>query len=120
MMRFIRCFVGALVLCGSSAIAQDFNSLSPIQYEQQLNAILKTRFNEEKDYVRKVVALTTLNRLPRSVVNTSFKWVLNKRPRTNNRFIYFQRVLDLQAERLNLPVPTFDSSFYTVRTRSRR
>ena len=107
---------GSAVLC-SSIHARDFNSLPLIEYEKQLNAILKTRLTEEKEYVRKVVKLVMQEEIPRKVVDTSFKWVLNKRPLTNNRFIYFQRVLALQGKKLNLPIPPFDYSVYNQRRR---
>ena len=105
---------GMAVLC-SSMHARDFNDQPLIAYEKQLNAILKTRFAEEKEYVRKVVKLVSQEKIPRKVVDTSFKWVLNKRPLTNNRFIYFQRVLTLQGKKLRLPIPPFDDSFYRRR-----
>jgi len=102
---------GTVVLC-SSIHAQDFDDLPIVEYEKQLNAILKTRFTEEKEYVHKIVQLVDRDEIPRKVVATSFKWVLKKRPLTNNRFIYFQRVLALQGKKLNLPIPPFDYSIY--------
>ncbi len=105
---------GTAVLC-SSVHARDFNDLTLEEYEKQLNSILKTRLTEEKEFVRKVVKLVGLEKIPRKVVDTSFKWVLNKRPLTNNRFIYFQRVLTLLGNRLRLPIPPFDDSVYRRR-----
>ena len=105
---------GMAVLC-SSINARDFNDQPLVEYEKQLNAILKTRFTEEKEYVREVVKLVGQEKIPRKVVDTSFKWVLSKRPLTNNRFIYFQRVLTLQGKKLSLPIPPFDDSVYRRR-----
>jgi hypothetical protein len=105
---------GTVVLC-CSIQAQDFNDLPLVDYERQLNAILKTRLTAEKAYVNKVVKLVGEGKIPRKVVDTSFKWVLNKRPMAKNRFIYFQRVLAIQGRRLGLPIPPFDYDVYRER-----
>lgn len=84
------------------------------QYEQQLNAVLKTRREEERLFVSQVVARVRTGQIPSRMVQTSFQWVYKKRPRTNFPFIYFERVLRLQADRADLAVqiPPFDFDIY--------
>ena len=86
-----------------------------IEFERQLNAILKTRRDEEKEFVGQVVNQIRLGLIPSKLVTTSFKWVRNKRPTTKYPFIYFERVLRLQAERLGMEdeIPPFDFSIYS-------
>ena len=86
-----------------------------IEFERQLNAILKTRRAEEQEFVGQVVNQIRLGLIPSRLVTTSFKWVRNKRPTTKYPFIYFERVLRLQAERIGLAdqVPPFDFSIYS-------
>ena len=85
-----------------------------VEYERQLNAILKTRLDEEKMFVAEVVDQVRLGKIPSKLVNTSFDWVLKKRPNTNYPFVYFERVLRLQADRLGIEdeVPEFDYDVY--------
>ena len=85
------------------------------QYEQQLNAILLTRREEERLFISQLVARVRTGQLPSSLVQTSFQWVYKKRPRTKFPFIYFERVLRLQAARADIAevVPPFDFSIYT-------
>lgn len=91
-----------------------FNPAQYVQYERQLNAILKTRRDEEKKFVHEVVVKVREGKIPAKLVNTSFDWVRKKRPTTNYPFIYFERVLRLQADRLKIgdEVPDFDFSIY--------
>ena len=86
-----------------------------IEFERQLNAILKTRRDEEKEFVGQVVNQIRLGLIPSKLVTTSFKWVRNKRPTTKYPFIYFERVLRLQGKRLGLAdeIPPFDFSIYS-------
>ena len=94
----------------SSAVRTQF-----VEFERQLNAILKTRRDEEKQFVGLVVNQIRLGLIPSKLVTTSFKWVRNKRPTTKYPFIYFERVLRLQADRLGLvdQIPPFDFSIYS-------
>ena len=84
------------------------------QYEQQLNAILKTRRDEEREFISGIVGQVRTGRLPSKLVQTSFRWVQKKRPDTNFPFIYFERVLRLQATKAGLPntIPPFDFDIY--------
>ncbi len=101
---------------------QAFESFSPErftqarfdQYEQQLNAILKTRRDEEREYLSQIVALVRAGKLPSSMVQTSFQWVYKKRPGTKFPFIYFERVLRIQADFADIGaiVPAFDFGIY--------
>ena len=85
------------------------------EFERQLNAMLKTRRDEEQEFIGLVVNQIRLGRIPSRLVSTSFEWVRNKRPTTKYPFIYFERVLRLQAERLGLEseIPPFDFSIYS-------
>jgi hypothetical protein len=91
-----------------------FNPAQCIEYERQLNAILLTRRDEEKVFVGRVVAQIKAGKLPSKLVQTSFQWVRKKRPNTDYPFIYFEKVLRLQAAKLELEeeVPEFDYSIY--------
>ncbi len=102
-----------LTLSAGTSAGQDFSDLSLTQLDLQLNAILKTRLPQEKRYVAEVVKRVGENRLPLSVVYSSFKWVLKRRPNAKNRFVYFVRVLQFQGKRDKLPVPKFDFGIYS-------
>jgi hypothetical protein len=93
---------------------EEFSSAQFTEYERQLNAILKTRRDEEKEFVGKIVDLVRLGRIPSRLVSTSYQWVHQKRPDTNYPFIYFEKVLRIQAKALNLEkeIPAFDFSIY--------
>jgi hypothetical protein len=86
-----------------------------IEYERQLNAMLKTRRDEEKQFVAEVINQIRLEKIPSKLVTTSFEWVRNKRPDTEYPFVYFERVLRLQAKRLQLgnEIPAFDYRIYS-------
>ena len=88
-------------------------------YERQLNAILKTRRDEEKLFVKRVVDQVKLKKISSKLVNTSFQWVRNKRPGTKYPFVYFERVLRLQATKLELEdeIPPFDYGIYSEYSR---
>ena len=84
------------------------------EYERQLNAILKTRRDEEKLFIAMVVGQVRAGKIPTKLVSTSFDWVNKKRPGTKYPFIYFEKVLRLQAQQLKIEdqVPPFDFSIY--------
>lgn len=84
------------------------------QYEQQLNAILKTRRTEERQFISDLVANVRAGKLPSKLIQTSFRWVQKKRPQTNFPFIYFERVLRLQATKAGIPstIPDYDFAIY--------
>ena len=85
-----------------------------VEFEQQLNALLKTRRQEEQQFISGVVDQVRLGRIPSRLVSTSYGWVRTKRPGTKYPFIYFEKVLRLQAEAANLgsAIPNFDVSIY--------
>ena len=66
-------------------------------YEARINAILRTRLPEEKAFVTQVMDLVRTGKLPEKVVETSYKWAVEKHPYTNYPFIYFERVLRIQT-----------------------
>ncbi|MEL7496266.1 MAG: hypothetical protein AAFN77_01560 [Planctomycetota bacterium] len=100
---------------GSSSASSRFSEAARFtEYERQLNAILKTRRDEEKIFVRDVVNQVRVGKIPTKLVSTSFDWVNKKRPGTKYPFIYFEKVLRLQAQQLKIEneVPAFDFSIY--------
>ena len=103
----------------TNAQSQEFNDLPLKELERQLNAILKTRLPEEKKYIAVVVDLIEKDKLPRSLVNASFKWVLNKRPYAKSRFVYFVRVLQFLGKREKILIPPFDFKIYSTTPRQR-
>lgn len=96
-------------------VADEERELRFADYEERLNAVLKTRRDEEKKFVKDVLRLVKDGVLPEHVVETSFKWVVNKRPDTDYPFVYFERVLRIQANQLELTIPEFDYSIYDQR-----
>lgn len=108
------CIASTGDLAGQDFMPETFERERFVEYERQLNAILKTRRDEEKMFVALVVEQVRLGELPSKLVSTSFQWVRKKRPDTNYPFIYFERVLRLQAKSIKLEekVPPFDFSIY--------
>lgn len=84
------------------------------KYEQQLNAILKTRRDEERKFIADIVAQVRAGRLPSKLIQTSFRWVQKKRPNTSFPFIYFEKVLRIQADRAGISetIPPYDFGIY--------
>ncbi len=83
------------------------------RYEAQLNAVLKTRLIEERDFVEQVVDLMQDKKLPKQLVDSAWLWVRNNRPYSSHPFIYFERILRLQAEGQDIELPEFDRSIYS-------
>jgi hypothetical protein len=104
---------GSGALCHSSS-AQSFDDLSLVAYEKQVNAILKTRLPAEKRFVNELMVEIEKKEIPRSLVDTGFKWVLNKRPNTNYPFVYFERVIRLQGKKLGYKIPPFNYKGYSL------
>ena len=112
-------FIPVGSVMNQTSLADDFmpELFGPAQfkeYERQLNAILKTRRDEEKEFVGKIVELVRLGQIPSRLVSTSYQWTRQKRPDTNYPFVYFERVLRIQAKALGLEkeIPPFDFSIY--------
>ena len=84
------------------------------EYERQLNAILKTRRDEERIFVAQIVSQVRDGKIPSKLVSTSFDWVHKKRPGTKYPFIYFEKIIRLQARQLEIQkeIPPFDFSIY--------
>lgn len=103
--------------CGGQLNAQDADfldeELTPElveQYEEKLNAILRTRSDQERLFVAQLVANVRAGSVPIRLISTSFQWVRQNRPVANYPFIYFERVLRLQAEQIGVAaaIPPFD------------
>lgn len=84
-------------------------------YEAKIQAILKTRLNEEKAFVTSVMEKVRAGEIPEKMVETSYKWVLNKHPDTNYPFVYFERVLRIQGDKAGIEIPPFDYEVYRQR-----
>ncbi|MFO0528004.1 MAG: hypothetical protein ACK52A_07885 [Planctomycetota bacterium] len=104
----------------TQAQAQEAKSDDPVElrfedYEAKIQALLKTRLPEEKAFVSAVMAKVRAGEIPEKMVETSFKWVLNKHPETNNPFLYFERVLRIQGNKAEIEIPPFDYDVYRQR-----
>jgi hypothetical protein len=104
----------------TQAQAQEVKSDDPVElrfedYEAKIQALLKTRLPEEKAFVSAVMAKVRAGEIPEKMVETSFKWVLNKHPETNNPFLYFERVLRIQGNKAEIEIPPFDYDVYRQR-----
>lgn len=106
---------GFITTSADSSISPDKKQLRFEDYEARLNALLKTRRDEEKQFLAAVLLMVMEDKLPERLIETSYKWVVNKRPDTNYPFIYFERVLRIQANLLKIPLPAFDYSIYKTR-----
>ena len=89
------------------------------QYETQLQAVLRTRFPEEQQFVGSIVYLVQTEKIPKNIVDSAWLWVRKNRPTTNYPFVYFERVLRLEAEKLKLEIPEFDRELYNKAIQSR-
>ena len=89
----------------------------PQKYETQLNAVLRTRFDEEKAYVHQVIGLVQQGKLPRKLVDKALLWVRKHHGSDNHSFVYFERVLRLQATTLRFQVPAFNYDIYDAANR---
>lgn len=103
-----------------SAVAQETDSEDQVElrfrdYEAKIQALLKTRLPEEKEFVTLVMNKVRAGEIPEKMVETSYKWVLNKHPNTNYPFVYFERVLRIQGEKAEIEIPPFDYEVYRQR-----
>ena len=99
----------------AATIAQSGDQFSPArlqEYERQLNAVLKTRRNEERQFIKLLVAQIGTGGVSTELVQTSFKWVRKKRPDTTFPFLYFERVLRIIATQqgVGASIPPYDTS----------
>ena len=110
----------SLSLSPLPATAQEETSDDPVElrfqdYEAKIQALLKTRLPEEKAFVSAVMTKVRAGEIPEKMVESSFKWVLNKHPDTNYPFVYFERVLRIQGEKAEIEIPPFDYEVYRQR-----
>jgi hypothetical protein len=99
----------------SAAASDDEVELRFRDYEAKIQALLKTRLNEEKAFVSLVMEKVRAGEIPEKMVETSYKWVLNKHPDTNYPFVYFERVLRIQGDKAGIEIPPFDYEVYRQR-----
>ena len=116
MLVFLLCWA-IFAGCSEKANAQEADfldeELSPElveQYEEKLNAILRTRSDQERLFIAQLVANVRAGSVPIKLISTSFQWVRVNRPNANYPFVYFEKVLRLQAERIGVEgaIPPFD------------
>ena len=99
----------------AEATSEDEVELRFRDYEAKIQAILKTRLTEEKAFVTLVMEKVRAGEIPEKMVETSYKWVLNKHPDTNYPFVYFERVLRIQGDKAGIEIPPFDYEVYRQR-----
>ncbi len=87
-------------------------------YENQLQSVLKTRLQEEEDFVAAVIDMVRADKIPKPVVDRAWLWVRNNRVASRYPFVYFERVLRLEAEKLKIEIPDFDRSIYSTARRN--
>jgi len=104
-----------LTTTSSETGSEDEVELRFRDYEAKIQALLKTRLNEEKAFVTLVMEKVRAGEIPEKMVETSYKWVLNKHPDTNYPFIYFERVLRIQGDKVGIEIPPFDYEVYRQR-----
>ena len=88
-------------------------------YEARLQAVLRTRLRAEENFVLEVVLQVQKEKIPKSLVDSAWIWVREKRPDTNHPFISFERVLRLQGQQVGVAIPPFDRNIYSSTTRNR-
>jgi hypothetical protein len=104
-----------LATTAAEATSEDEVELRFRDYEAKIQAILKTRLNEEKAFVTSVMEKVRAGEIPEKMVETSYKWVLNKHPDSNYPFVYFERVLRIQGDKAGIEIPPFDYEVYRQR-----
>ncbi|MFM7740958.1 MAG: hypothetical protein ACKO9H_16290 [Planctomycetota bacterium] len=104
-----------LATTAAEATSEDAVELRFRDYEAKIQAILKTRLNEEKAFVTSVLEKVRAGEIPEKMVETSYKWVLNKHPDSNYPFVYFERVLRIQGDKAGIEIPPFDYEVYRQR-----
>jgi len=104
-----------LTTTSSETDSEDEVELRFRDYEAKIQALLKTRLSEEKAFVTLVMEKVRAGEIPEKMVETSYKWVLNKHPDTNYPFIYFERVLRIQGDKVGIEIPPFDYEVYRQR-----
>ncbi len=82
------------------------------RYERQLQAVLRTRLLEEREFVARLVVLVQSEQIPKSLVDSAWLWVRNNRAGATYPFVYFERIIRLQSERTRIPLPAFDRSVF--------
>ena len=101
---------GSTIAQESTFLDQELTPELIEDYELKLNAILKTRTDQEKLFVAQLVGNMQQGTVPIKLVSTSYTWVQKNRPLSNYPFIYFEKVLRLQADRIGVAeaIPPFD------------
>ena len=95
--------------------AQSGDQFSParlVEFERILNAVLKTRRVQERQFIKSLVEQIGTGGLSPELVQTSFKWVRRKRPDTPFPFLYFERVVRIIGTQQGVGdlIPPFDDS----------
>ncbi len=88
-------------------------------YGAQLDSLVRARLDEEREFLDEIVELVRVGTLPKSVVDRAWLWVRSKRAYANYPFPYFEQVLRMQTERLDIELPEFDRSIYSQVRRNR-
>jgi hypothetical protein len=90
---------------------QATKSATTVRMADRLNQ-LQPRLPEERKFVADVIQLVDNGQLPEAVVNEAFFYSI-QRYGGPMPFPYFERILRIQATRLQAPVPDFDREVYS-------
>ena len=83
--------------------AERLTERNVVSLETQLTKGLRVTTNAQRTYVRQIVQLVELGRLPRAMVNLLYTWALKRNPKVP--FPYFQFALRALARRRGIAVP---------------
>ena len=108
--------IGTFAMNSNPAAAQDQEQTAAAleKYEATINATLRTARDEEKEFISDIFELVAAGTLPKNIVDRSFLWVRKNRMHSSYRFIYFERVLRIHADKLRITIPAFDYSIYNA------
>ena len=105
-------FIG-FAFAATPALAQSQEKEKDLdRYEDTVNVILRTHLDEEKEYISLIFDKIKKGELPLKIVDRSLSWVKLNRDRAKYPFVYFERVLRIQAKKIRVSVPPFDFSVY--------
>jgi hypothetical protein len=82
------------------------------KYEAQINVIVRSRLDEEKDYVHTIVDLVRRGKLPKKLVDKAVVYVQNDCDEDDHGFVYFEQTLRRLGKKVGFKVPAFDYDIY--------
>ncbi|MEM7476358.1 MAG: hypothetical protein AAF483_15300 [Planctomycetota bacterium] len=85
------------------SVTQQLSERHIVSLEDQLSKGLRITTVAQQTYIRQIVQLVELGRLPRAMVNLLFTWARQRNPKVP--FPYFQYALRALAKRRGIAVP---------------